>query len=146
MAHHQWAQPNTLSLSLLQSGYGSPHKRGRWHNRQVPISPSPRLPGDLMSLISLGFNPVKLAILVELARRPNAQATTGELVTALSRDDEAPLHRMTITRNLNDLKAQGYVHTLEEPRARVRTVWVLNFQLLHVDLMNLIRHTTPRGD
>lgn len=99
-----------------------------------------------MSLTHLGLSPVKLAIFVELARRPQAQATTGELVTALSRGTE-PLNRMTITRHLNDLKAQGYVHTLDQPRERVRTVWVLNYKLLHIDLMTLIRNTTPRtGD
>jgi len=109
----------------------------------VPTYSDAPLPAGLESLVGMGMNRVKIAIVIALADHGGSLSTPG-LVAALG-GEVAPT---TISRNLQELEGYGYVtgHLPPDGRRRRRTVWTLHHNRLHTDLRALIDATTPVSD
>lgn len=89
--------------------------------------------------MTIGMNQTKLALLIALAAE-GGSATTVQLRAVV------PMQRSSLQRHLKALIADGYVTAdvpLEEITPGVRVKWHLNHEVLHGDLLDLIRRTTP---
>ena len=96
-----------------------------------------------MSLVVLGFNQVKVAIILELARA-GGSASTSHLARAIQPDGpNGQIPRMTVLRHLRALQELGYVSTEEPTREGATTVWVFHAERLHDDLHRFIAESTP---
>lgn len=106
----------------------------------MPAYSDAPLPVGLDSLVGMGMNRVKLAIVVALAEA-GGRLTTPDLVAALG----GGVAGTTIARNLHELEDHGYVtgDLPRDERRRRRTQWTLQHKRLHADLRALIRATTP---
>lgn len=106
----------------------------------MPAYSDAPLPVGLDSLVGMGMNRVKLAIVVALAQG-GGSLTTPDLVAALG----GAVAGTTITRNLHELEDHGYVSgdLPRDGRRRRRTEWTLHHERLHADLRALIEATTP---